>query len=33
MEKEALEKAPRKPGIREQVCLLLDLPGDGACPR
>ena len=24
MEKEALEKAPRKPGIREQVCLLLD---------
>lgn len=30
MEKEELEKSSRKPGIREQVCLLLDLPGDGA---
>ncbi len=30
MEREVPEKAPRKPGIREQVCLLLDLPGDGA---
>lgn len=24
------EEKERKPGIREQVCLLLDLPGDGA---
>lgn len=30
MEKEELEKVPRKPGLREQVCLLLDLPADGA---